>query len=190
MNPDSESKLVAAAQNGNLDSFGVLYRRYYSAMAALAYSALGDRDLADDAAQETFAAACGSIKSLKSKEKFGAWLAGICRNVSRQMFRTNKNKLAIPNSECVATSSQKDGDGSIRNAINQAIQNLEESERELIVLRYYDNLPYERIAEVLNISVQAVNGRLMRTKRKIAKFLKRNGLTGDALMRSGSSSQR
>jgi len=46
-------------------------------------------------------------------------------------------------------------------------------------LRYYDNLPYEQIAQVLDISIQAVNGRLVRAKRKIAKYLKRNGLTGD-----------
>jgi len=38
---------------------------------------------------------------------------------------------------------------------------------------------YEQIAAVLDISVQAVNGRLIRAKRKIAKYLKRNGLTGD-----------
>ena len=179
MNPDSETQLVAAAQNGDLDSFGALYRRYYSAMAALAYSALGDRDLADDAAQETFAVACGKIGSLKSKEKFGAWLAGICRNISRQMLRTNKIKPAIPITEHAAASSQKDGNGGNHEAIDHAIRELEESERELIVLRYYDNLPYERIAEVLDISVQAVNGRLIRTKRKIAKFLKSNGMTGD-----------
>ena len=45
------------------------------------------------------------------------------------------------------------------------------------MLRYYDNLPYEQIAGVLGISVQAVHGRLIRAKRKVAKQLKRVGVT-------------
>lgn len=63
--------------------------------------------------------------------------------------------------------------------VRRALWQLRPAERELIVLRYYDNLPYEQIAQVLDISVQAVNGRLNRIKRKIAEYLKRNGLTGD-----------
>jgi RNA polymerase sigma-70 factor (ECF subfamily) len=76
-------------------------------------------------------------------------------------------------------SSGNDEKDLFQTVIHRAIQQLKPAERELIVLRYYDNLPYERIASVLDISVQAVNGRLTRAKRKIAKYLKRNGLTGD-----------
>jgi DNA-directed RNA polymerase specialized sigma24 family protein len=47
VNLNSDTELVEAAQNGNLDSFGVLYERYHSAMVALAYSVLGNRDLAE-----------------------------------------------------------------------------------------------------------------------------------------------
>jgi RNA polymerase sigma-70 factor (ECF subfamily) len=179
LNPDSEILLVEAAQNGDLESFGELYRRYYSAMAALAYSTLCDKELADDAAQETFVAACSRIVNLKSKDKFGAWLAGICRNISHQMLRNLKKQPRTLKDESASASSPRDTNGDIQAVIEQALRDLEESERELIVLRYYDNLPYERIAEVLDISVQAVNGRLIRTKRKIAKYLKHNGLTGN-----------
>jgi DNA-directed RNA polymerase specialized sigma24 family protein len=49
----------------------------------------------------------------------------------------------------------------------------------LIVLRYFDGFSQARISEVLGLSPQAVNGRLVRAKRKIAKYLKRNGFTGD-----------
>ncbi|MBN1975165.1 MAG: sigma-70 family RNA polymerase sigma factor [Sedimentisphaerales bacterium] len=178
MNPDSEINLVEAAQKGDIESFGMLYEKYYSSIAALAFSILADRQLAEDAAQETFAAACFKIGSLKSKEKFAPWLAGICRNVSRQMLRTTKIKLVTTVVESVAASSRRDGDGT-QAAVKQALENLKEAERELIVMRYFDNLPYEKIASVLDISEQAVHGRLIRTKRKIAKYLKRNGVTGD-----------
>jgi RNA polymerase sigma-70 factor (ECF subfamily) len=65
-----------------------------------------------------------------------------------------------------------------KDALRRAVWQLRSAERELIVLRYYDNLPYEQIAQVLDISIQAVNGRLIRAKRKIAEYLKRNGFTG------------
>ena len=178
MNQEPEIKLVEAAQKGCIESFGALYERYYSSMAALAYSVLGDRQLAEDAAQEVFAIACKDIAYLKSKEKFAAWLAGICRNTAKQMLRTGQIKLNAPTGEKVAASSRRDGDGT-QMAVKQALDNLKDSERELITLRYYDNLPYERIASVLGISTQAVHGRLIRAKRKIAKYLKRNGATGD-----------
>jgi len=178
LNPDSEIQLVEAAQNGHLESFGILYERYHSSMVALAYSMLSDRDLAEDAAQEVFAAACRDIAKLKSKEKFAAWLAGICRNTARQMLRSKGRDTILTDGQ-LTVSSTSDGDSQLRTVVSRAIQQLKPAERELIVLRYYDNLPYERIASVLDVSIQAVNGRLNRAKRKIAKYLKRNGLTGD-----------
>ncbi len=177
MNLNSETQLVEAAQNGHLESFGALYERYHSSMVALAYSMLADRNLAEDAAQEVFAIACGDMGSLKSKERFAAWLAGICRNVSRQMLRANKAK-PVTLSDNFAAHKRDDTEGR-REAIRRALWSLREPERELIVMRYFDGFSQGQISEVLEISSQAVNGRLVRAKRKIAKYLKRNGLTGN-----------
>ncbi len=177
MKLNSETQLVEAARNGHLESFGALYERYHSPMVALAYSMLADRDLAEDAAQEVFAIACRDIGSLKSKERFAAWLAGICRNVSRQMLRANKIKPASLGSDCAAQN--RDDTEDRREAIRRAVWSLREPERELIVMRYFDGFSQRQISEVLDISPQAVNGRLIRAKRKIAEYLKRNGLTGD-----------
>jgi RNA polymerase sigma-70 factor (ECF subfamily) len=174
---NSETQLIEAAQKGHLESFGALYERYHSPMVALAYSMLADRDLAEDAAQEVFAVACRDIGSLKSKERFAAWLAGICRNVSRQMLRTNIIKSAALSDEHPAQSGRNCDDR--QEIIRRAVWSLREAERELIVLRYFDGFSQARISEVLGLSPQAVNGRLVRAKRKIAKYLKQNGLTGD-----------
>ena len=177
MDLNSVTQLVEAAQNGHLESFGALYERYHSPMVALAYSMLADRDLAEDAAQEVFAVACRDIGNLKSKERFAAWLAGICRNVSRQMLRAQKGMpVALGDNPAVQ---KRDDTADRREAIRRAVWQLRSAEREPIVLRYYDNLPYEQIAHILDISIQAVNGRLIRAKRKIAEYLKRNGLTGN-----------
>lgn len=174
---NSETHLVEAAQNGHLESFGALYKRYHGPMVALAYSMLADRDLAEDAAQEVFAIACRDIGSLKSKERFAAWLAGICRNVSRQMLRASKSRGVAPDHEPAVV--RRDDTQDRREAIRRAVWSLRKPERELIVMRYFDGFSQGQISEVLGLSSQAVNGRLVRAKRKIAKYLKRNGLMGD-----------
>ena len=146
-------------------------------MVALAYSMLADRDLAEDAAQEVFALACRDIGNLKSKERFAAWLAGICRNVSRQMLRAHKIRHVALSDDYAAKSVEDTQDR--REVIRRAVWSLREAERELIVLRYFDGFSQACISEVLNLSPQVVNGRLVRAKRKIAKYLKQNGLTED-----------
>ncbi|MHC4758427.1 MAG: RNA polymerase sigma factor, partial [Planctomycetota bacterium] len=139
---NEETYLVQSALNGDLDSFGVLYERYYTGVVALAYSVVSDRHLAEDTAQESFAIACRDLHKLKSKDKFGPWIAGICRNVARQMLRRsirNNFLKEIPNIE---DSKREDGRSSV---IRQAVWNLKPTYRELIVLRYYDNMSYEQI---------------------------------------------
>ncbi len=73
----TESKIVEAACNGDIDSFGRLYERYYAAMVWVAYSILAEQDLAEDAAQEAFTLACHELGRLKRPEKFAGWLAAI-----------------------------------------------------------------------------------------------------------------
>jgi RNA polymerase sigma-70 factor (ECF subfamily) len=175
----SEESLVEAACNGHLQSFGILYQRYHGPMVALAYSMLGDREQAQDAAQEVFVIACRDLPNLKRKDRFGAWLAGICRNVGRQMLRTRMkvpNRLPEPATE---PSDQPAMEGWRQQVIQEALWSLRPADRELVVMRYFDGFSQAQICQALNLSSQAVNGRLVRTKRKIAKYLKRNGFARD-----------
>jgi RNA polymerase sigma-70 factor (ECF subfamily) len=59
--------------------------------------------------------------------------------------------------------------------VRQAVWKLESPERELIVMRYFNGFSQARISEVLDITPAAVNGRLVRAKRKLAEKLKRDG---------------
>jgi len=68
-----------------------------------------------------------------------------------------------------------------RRLIWQAIEQLPASTKELIVLRYYDGLSYEEISSVLGISGPSINGRLTRAKRKMARYLRRNGFPENRL---------
>ncbi|MHC4620332.1 MAG: RNA polymerase sigma factor [Planctomycetota bacterium] len=174
-----EECLVEAAQNGDVGSFAALYERYYGAMVALAYSVLADIGLSEDAAQEAFVVACRDLPRLKSCDKFGAWLAGICRNVAKQL-RKSEGRFAMAEE----SAPPEEGDKDYQDAVRRAVWGLRAEYREAIVLRYYDNLSYEQISSVLGISFGAVHGRLTRAKRKVGDYLKRHGFTGGNYGRS------
>jgi RNA polymerase sigma-70 factor (ECF subfamily) len=177
--PDkTEIKLVEAAFNGDIESFGKLCQRYYSPMVAIAYSVVSDHQLAEDAAQESFARALVSLRKLKSQTRFAPWLAAICRNVAKDMIA---NKARQISTDGFPQATKNNDHNKNRNLIWQAIEQLPVTAKELIVLRYYDGLSYEEISSVLGISGPSINGRLTRAKRKIAKYLRRNGFPENRL---------
>ena len=173
---EQDGELVDGAKRGCLDCFGKLYNRYYPAIATLAFSLLGDRHLAEDVAQETFAVACRDLHHLKSSEKFAAWCAGICRNVAKQTLRTRKE---IITTEFAPATTEPKPDDQLSQAIRDAINHLAASDREIIILRYYNDLSYEQMSAMLGISEQAVHGRLTRAKQKIEKILKQKGMVSE-----------
>jgi RNA polymerase sigma-70 factor (ECF subfamily) len=169
-----QEQLVEQAQQGCIDSFGKLYEQYYNGIVALAYSSLGEMGLAEDAAQETFAIACQDLVRLRNNSKFGSWLAGICRNVSKQMMRKEQKLIELRDRQNITSAKQTNEAGE---AVKDALRLLRPKYREPIVLRYYDNLSYQQISNILGISQVAVNGRIIRAKQKIARQLKSVGVT-------------
>ena len=176
--PDkSETRLVEAAIDGDIESFGKLCRRYYAVTVAIGYSVLADHQLAEDAAQESFARALVNLRKLRDKKRFVPWLAGICRNVAKDMVAAKVRQIST---KVLSQAAQNNTDENAP-VIRRAIEQLPVSAKELIVLRYYNGLSYEQIASVLGISQAAINGRLTRAKRKMADYLKRNGFPENRL---------
>lgn len=167
-----EIELVQAAANGDADSFAELCRRWYPSMVAIADAVLGDRHLAEDAAQQVFAKAACKLAQLKDKNRFGGWLAVICRNVARDMARRREKLVS---SDDITMIAQVPKQGGMTENVRDAVNSLSVTERELIYLRFYDGLTYGQITAVLGVSKQALNGRLRRAKKKVAKYLTRNG---------------
>ncbi|MGB2806282.1 MAG: sigma-70 family RNA polymerase sigma factor [Sedimentisphaerales bacterium] len=164
--------LVEQACNSDTDSFTELCRRYYPAMVAIAHSVLGDRHLAEDAAQQAFANAVRKLPQLKNKCKFAAWLAAICRNVALDL---TPRKETFHTADDLSTIAAKSHENGTTEAVREAMNKLSAPAREVIFLRFYDGMSYEQISDVLGISEQAINGRLRRAKKKMANYLRRNG---------------
>jgi RNA polymerase sigma-70 factor (ECF subfamily) len=164
--------LVEQACNGDIDSFTELCRRYYPAMVAIAHSIIGDRHLAEDAAQQTFAKVVRKMSNLKNKTKFAVWLAVICRNVALDLARRKEKLHTADDLSMITAKSHENGHSE---AIREAMSKLSAPAREVIFLRFYDGLTYEQISAVLGISKQAINGRLRRAKKNMANLLRRSG---------------
>lgn len=172
MTDKPEIELVRSAAAGDGDSFCELCSRYYTAMVAIAHSAIGDRHGAEDAAQEAFARAAVKLGSLRNEKKFGSWLAAICRNAANDIAKKNARFVGAELIDDVAVEVKDDGD---IETVRLAMRQLPDKAREVTYLRYYDGLTYERISKVLGISEQAINGRLRRARRKLAVYLKGRG---------------
>jgi len=170
-----DTVLVKAAINRDANSFTELCRHYYPAMVAIAHSILGDRHLAEDAAQQAFAKAALKLPQLKKESRFAGWLAVICRNIAKDMARNVGADLRVCPTDDLSTIAAESRDDDTTETIRKAISKLSASAREVIFLRYYDGMSYEQISAVLGISEQAINGRLRRAKKKMADYLRRNG---------------
>ncbi len=172
-------QLVMSAREGDVESFGLLYERYYAAMVGVAFSLLGDRHLAEDAAQEAFASACGDIARLNQPEKFAGWLRRICRNVAIDIVRSRaRGAAAVKN---LPPKTAGDEDGGHGEAVRQAVLELPPRGREVVLLHYFSGLSHGQIAETLGSSPHAIRGRLFRAKRKLAAKLSREGAYGRQL---------
>ena len=178
MQDNPERKLVDAAAGGDIEIFGELCRRYYSPMVAIAYSVLGDHQLAEDAAQESFARALINLRSLKNKSRFVPWLVAICRNVAKDMVAIRARRINV---EDLSNTDQNSNDIENIDAVRRAIEQLPAPAKELMVLRYYNGLSYEQIGSILGISRAAINGRILRAKRKLANYLRKNGFPDNRL---------
>jgi RNA polymerase sigma-70 factor (ECF subfamily) len=165
--------LVGRALQADPESFGALCRRYYHPLVAVADSILLDHHLAEDAAQEALAYACRQLPKLQKPDQFGPWVAAICRNVAKDMLRDRLRQPApADDGDPQAPDYREDGPSEV---LAEALQQLPQRLREVVLLRFYNGLSYEKMAQVLGATPQSIDGRLRRAKKRITAFLKAKG---------------
>ncbi len=166
----SDVSLVKQSLAGNRDSFGLLVARYQSPLCALAYSACGDVAKSEDLAQEALITAWRKLSTLKEPERFGPWLFGIARNLAANAFRRNQRNPIAGAKELEEAEPDASGSGPDEQVISreeewilwQVLSGMPALYREPMVLFYRENESVSRVAEVLEISEDAVRQRLSR----------------------------
>lgn len=170
---NTDANLVAAALRGDAESFSRLCEQHYPALVAIAYSQLADRGLAEDAAQEALLAAYRGVARLKKPERFAGWLTAICRNIAIEMARTRARQKHAATEDCSPVLNTGHNENDTVAVVREIILRLEPQMRDIIYLRYYGQMDYTRIAQMLSLSEEAVNGRLRRARDRIRHELQR-----------------
>jgi RNA polymerase sigma-70 factor (ECF subfamily) len=166
--PRSDAQLVAAACRGDQTSFGLLYERHYRMAVGIARSRVADHHLAEDVAQEAFAIACRTLSTLRNPRRFPQWLGTICRRTASRLDADRPTHQLLSDDPRYADDPDL---RALRLQVHDALQLLEETSREIVVLHYFSGLSYQEIGQTLDLSVQSVHGRLQRARSKLAQLL-------------------
>ena len=171
---NDERAFVEAACRGDVNALARLYERYYATMVWVAYAVLLDRGLAEDVAQQAFATTYSRIHSLRQPDRFGPWLATICRNTAQDMARARRRDAALQRRAAGEVRAASESNG-FDEAVKEAVDSLPVMYREVVVLHYYSAMSYEEIESVLGVSGDVIKGRLARARKQIQVHLEKEG---------------
>ena len=159
----------------NKKAFDQLVRKYQSPVRRFFLNqTLGDEQLSDDLAQETFIKAYVNITKFRGMSSFSTWLMRIAYNVFYDDVRSRKQTDDIDSSSAVRQTSAS-GDSNLKMDIYAALALLKPDERTCITLQLIDGYPIDQISKVTGIPENTVKSHLKRGKDKMANYLRQNG---------------
>ncbi|MBQ8602170.1 MAG: sigma-70 family RNA polymerase sigma factor [Bacteroides sp.] len=161
---------------GNKRAFDTLVKKYQSPVRRFfLHQTLGDAELSDDLAQETFIKAYTHLASFKNLSNFSTWLFRIAYNIFYDYIRNRKETSGLEDWEVDATYQTEQRRIGEEMDIYRGLSILKEAERTCITLRYMEDLSVDKIANITGMPSGTVKSHLSRGKEKLANFLKQNG---------------
>lgn len=174
------ASLVIQAQHNNSDAFAELYALTYNHVYNYACHYLKDVYLAQDAIQEVYISALKNIKKINNSALFTAWLNQICFHICYDFAEKRNHSYHVPGDEMLELvcdtklihnpedfTFQKD----LNEQLSKAIASLPINERQVIVMRYYNNLKIDEIANALAVSRSSVKRYLASGQAKLKQLL-------------------
>ena len=176
----SDEQIVERALAGDADAFGEIVRRWERRIFALAYGMLGGEEEARDATQETFISAFRNLRGFRGEAKVSSWLHRIAINqcITRQrrakvrgetaladeMNGSGEPQLVAPAHESPArTAESRQRTEIVRRAVNTLPTEL----RQIVVMKEFEELTFQEIAEALDLPVSTVKSRLYTALRQL-----------------------
>lgn len=180
-----EKELIQRILNGDQDAFAQLVTAYETQVYNLCLRMSGNQEDAKDLAQEAFLKAWCGLRFYKFESAFSTWLYRLTSNVCIDFLRRQKRRQTISLTQAeedeqmreleVADSAPLPEERVVhreqKKAIADAMKLLEEEFRTVLTLRVVDDLPYEQIAEILDLKVGTVKSRLARARIKLKSLL-------------------
>jgi RNA polymerase sigma-70 factor, ECF subfamily len=182
----SDVALMLRVRDGDLEAFETLVIRHQHSVVGTAAKMLGGAADAEDIGQQVFVRVWKHAARYQPSAKFTTWLMTITRNLVFNELRRRRRSQQVSMDadegdtirhqfvdEQAAAPSEEMLDSELHEAIDAAIASLPEAQRLAIVLRRYEGMPYEEIAEVLKTSVPAVKSILFRARAELKARLKK-----------------
>jgi RNA polymerase sigma-70 factor, ECF subfamily len=172
---DDINNLLLKAKGGDKNAYGRLYDIFYRRIYRYCYFDLRDAEQSQDICQETFIKAWRSLPSFSMKEDgtFQAYLFRIARNL---MIDLSRKKKAVSIDQIAEMEDKKSFEEDFERKedaemIQTALDKLDETEREILVLRYFEELPFEEIAQVTGMNEGALRVRVHRILKKLKRII-------------------
>lgn len=169
----TDEQLVRAYVDGNNAAFDTLLRRHQSKLFSYILRIVKNRDIADDIFQETFVKIIMTLKQGRYAEsgKFGAWLTRIAHNLIIDHFRQEKSENSISTDDddvnllnrrdlCDENIEDMLVNDQIRTDVRRIIEALPDSQREVLMMRYYSDMSFKEIADATGVSINTALGRM------------------------------
>lgn len=185
----TDEALVASYAEGSNEAFDILLNRYRSKVFSYIFHIVKNQDVADDIFQETFVKIIMTIKQGRYVEtgKFSAWVTRIARNLVIDYFRQEKseNLVSIDNDDVDILNRRDLSDSTIEdnmvqtqicNDIRRLIHSLPDTQRNVIEMRFYQNMSFKEIADATNVSINTALGRMRYALMHIRKLAKENNI--------------
>ena len=160
---EDEHELIIRAQRGDRQAFGELVSLHHKGVINVVFRLCSDRNHAEDAAQEAFIRAWQKLPSYQPKASFRSWVYRIATNAVLDELRKQKETINVDGLQ-VADPAQSIEERLINRQeverVQAAILALPEASRAVLVLREFEGLSYQEIADTLKIPKGTVMSRL------------------------------
>lgn len=178
-------RLMGLASAGDMAAFEQLVERHQRLVVGTVGRMLGTNSDAEDIAQQVFVRVWKNLKRYEPRAKFTTWLLKITRNLVFNELRRRSRHPAVPlqsetdeeerplKDENAVSPDATLLEHELQDAVDAAIAQLPETQRMAVILRRYEELSYEEIAEALDQSVSAVKSLLFRARTELRESLKR-----------------
>lgn len=177
---------VARAQKGDADAFEQLVNTYRDQVFRLALRMCGNETDADEAAQDAFLSAWKSLPNFRGDSRFSTWLYQLTTHAAIDLLRRQKRRgetddiTEISVADSAPGPQQQAEQSETRQAVRDAMAQLTPEYRQIVVLRFLQELSYEEIAAALKLPPGTVKSRLNRAKAQLRGILAGMGNLFDA----------
>lgn len=171
----SDAVLVAHARRGDPAAFDALVRRHYRAAYAVALAVLGRQADAEDVCQDGWVRALERIEDCREPERFLFWLLQIVRNRARNYVDYRRVRATEPLEPEVAAGREDPGkdldDARLRARLEEALAELSEVQREIVLLHDLEGWSHREIAGMLGVSEVMSRQHLFQARRRLRGIL-------------------